>query len=507
MQQILLISILIIGVNLHTKAQKMEPSFIQIVKTQKNDLPITPPHIDWNKKSQLKNSQSVISLLDSIHSTLYDLETQITSDYRTYYLYNDQQDVTSFRYLIREPQNQQFRKDCEGLYTYDYSNKQVTMIESKYEESNTEPIEQFKHITSYNSFDSISEEKTSTWDFDYSDFYESSATTFNYNENQRLQTKETLRKYEFNGNWYKSGKQEYSYIEGLIDTLTEYYGVISSSQWIPKNKRTFNYNPDLNLNEETSYTYSGDEWVPSYKFSYIYNQNNKVSQKDYFMYSQTANDNWEHKGNYEYFYDQNDSLTEILGRTWFSSLNQWVWSERSNVYYDNNGHFIEQTFELWDYLSNTWFLIFKTEMEFEFSPYNSNIHIPYASNGYMILNEIIKINTLDLYTYNMGGNTSDYHDHLDFYYTDHGTPDKIIESDNENFQLFPNPTQDFVKVVSKDADFSGKCMVMDINGRILITTEIQNNQKLDLTGLTKGMYFVEIMDSKGNKSTSKVVKN
>lgn len=64
---------------------------------------------------------------------------------------------------------------------------------------------------------------------------------------------------------------------------------------------------------------------------------------------------------------------------------------------------------------------------------------------------------------------------------------------NNNFRIYPNPVEDFININdSKNTQFS-KAQILDVNGRVIVTTEIENN-KIDAKSLLKGAYFLRIGD-------------
>jgi len=78
------------------------------------------------------------------------------------------------------------------------------------------------------------------------------------------------------------------------------------------------------------------------------------------------------------------------------------------------------------------------------------------------------------------------------------------------FSIYPNPSSSGVftinSMITNAADAENKINVMDINGRVVFSTNLNsfnNEQTLDLSGLTNGIYFVEYTVGEF-KSTQKV---
>jgi len=84
-------------------------------------------------------------------------------------------------------------------------------------------------------------------------------------------------------------------------------------------------------------------------------------------------------------------------------------------------------------------------------------------------------------------------------------PLSVNELDLDNVKLFPNPVKNELYITS--SQIIDKLIVIDINGRVLNSIEISTtNYSLDVSKLTKGVYFLEIQSSE-SKSVKKFVKN
>ena len=84
-----------------------------------------------------------------------------------------------------------------------------------------------------------------------------------------------------------------------------------------------------------------------------------------------------------------------------------------------------------------------------------------------------------------------------------GTNDKSLDA----VSIFPNPTSGIVNVVSP-LDPITTITVMDLRGRLISTTEYnnQNTIQLDINNLTSSIYFIKLSTAGGNSITKRVVK-
>ncbi len=84
-------------------------------------------------------------------------------------------------------------------------------------------------------------------------------------------------------------------------------------------------------------------------------------------------------------------------------------------------------------------------------------------------------------------------------------PLSVEEFNTQSIKLFPNPAKRKLEITSNQ--IIDKLIIVDINGRILNSVDIsQAEYSLDVSSLSKGVYFLEIQSGE-NKSIKKFVKN
>ena len=80
-----------------------------------------------------------------------------------------------------------------------------------------------------------------------------------------------------------------------------------------------------------------------------------------------------------------------------------------------------------------------------------------------------------------------------------------VESININeLSIYPNPVKDGFRV----SGINGLTMLKlsDINGKVLLTKEINKNEYVSVSSLPRGMYIVKI-SSEGKEMEQKIIKN
>ncbi|MBV6484057.1 MAG: hypothetical protein KFKLKKLM_00540 [Flavobacteriales bacterium] len=75
----------------------------------------------------------------------------------------------------------------------------------------------------------------------------------------------------------------------------------------------------------------------------------------------------------------------------------------------------------------------------------------------------------------------------------------IEENKNEKFTLYPNPTKEVLNISFGSETISARFELMDIYGRIISTTNIENTTKFEISvaDLPQGYYVVNINSDKG----------
>ncbi|MHB0755150.1 T9SS type A sorting domain-containing protein [Polaribacter sp. M15] len=85
---------------------------------------------------------------------------------------------------------------------------------------------------------------------------------------------------------------------------------------------------------------------------------------------------------------------------------------------------------------------------------------------------------------------------------------QVLSLENNNlqskFSVYPNPVSNILNLTNIEGDFSFK--VFDITGKILLNGTRKASNKIDVSSLKKGLYFLEI-SSETIKSIKKIVKN
>ena len=72
--------------------------------------------------------------------------------------------------------------------------------------------------------------------------------------------------------------------------------------------------------------------------------------------------------------------------------------------------------------------------------------------------------------------------------------------------IFPNPTNDKFNISLKAGNSNARLILQDVTGKIMLNQAIQNNQQIDLSNYTNGIYFATIQSNNTVIGVQRVVK-
>jgi hypothetical protein len=83
----------------------------------------------------------------------------------------------------------------------------------------------------------------------------------------------------------------------------------------------------------------------------------------------------------------------------------------------------------------------------------------------------------------------------------------LVERFSEAVKVYPNPTQDWITIDNTDNTVV-TADLLDINGKLVLSSTVNGNQRLSVQELPAGNYILKMMDIEGNIiSTNHLVKN
>ena len=80
------------------------------------------------------------------------------------------------------------------------------------------------------------------------------------------------------------------------------------------------------------------------------------------------------------------------------------------------------------------------------------------------------------------------------------------QTTEHEFLIYPNPTSPVIWVRSDYVKNISGYSIYDLTGRKLISNELKTPE-IDVSSLTNGIYFIEVVNKNGRKQIGKFVKN
>ncbi len=345
------------------------------------------------------------------------------------------------------------------------------------------------------------------WDAVTSQWKVTGIVYYSYEANgDMLQTMDT----EWEGGsdlWVADVKNVYSFnADGTMKVLLSYVISETTNQWQAFMKTEYSYNAGGQRTKDlvsVLFDETATDWFAYSKVEYTYND--KSNLKEELAYSlDFTTQQMELSGKTEYIFDgsanlaqmieyEKDQITKIMTAKW-----------KSDFTLDNSGNIITEIFSNWDDNTQKWNVEYKDENVF-----NNN----YSFND-LILPVIFK--ELKIYLNHMlTGLTESVWDLLTSAWTLESKyvfnysakyPTSVEKLNSEAVRIYPNPVLDYI-MIDWPGDISPTTIeVSDLNGRKMLNENVTSNSRINLSGLTSGVYFYTII-ANGIRHHGKLIKN
>ena len=356
--------------------------------------------------------------------------------------------------------------------------------------------------------------------------------------------------YKYHIGWVRSEDdlevKEYSYDENnlLIATYTEQK---AGEEWYVRDSMT--YDANRNITRLSAYQILQGDWYYANYCDYTYNElNQRITRKNYNHFGEV----FELGGTYTYYYNEDGDLN-YFELDFFNMLFQ-----KADRVYDNNHHMLEENGQQYSFVLNqlvdSWRVVCNYNADgylIERYDYNaatdggplvettrniytrdSNNNITKAetySDGALTERHVYTYDETMLYSdlvpvenpendwpifhtnYNVMINdeywaadeqgTLQFITNYEYSYID--IFDSAEEIENSNVVVFPNPATD---VITIEADDYQSVEMVDITGKVVFSSEIENSLNIDVKEFNSGVYFVKLNGANGSLTQKVVVK-
>jgi hypothetical protein len=285
--------------------------------------------------------------------------------------------------------------------TLDENNLQTQSLVSVWQASSSEWVEQWKYEYSYTANDDLFEETEFVWDPDLSD-------------------------------WVYSWKAQLSYdVSDMLILKEEFDWDIDTESWLSSWKSEYTYEGSSNVKDQTDSQYVDELWQEVWKGEYTFDEQNNPLTETYSVLEEGATQ-LSYAARYEYFYDQEVLLSDVLAPSpgWFLA--------------DYSEQIVSKPLA---YVS------------YEYNPDPAGFEIYYR--------EV-------------------------YYYNPAGFPLGVSNLSAPIASLFPNPVRESL-TINFDAEFpAARFDLFDLSGKSVLQVQVENGTRLNLEELEEGVYLYRI---------------
>ncbi len=329
-----------------------------------------------------------------------------------------------------------------------------------------------------------------------------------------------------NNNWTNLMKEESQYDDTTNSMINTQY-VWSNNKWNKEIKSVFSYNNDNKLIQELNYKwkYNLKDWLLVEKWDYSYNAQGKpLTDSLYWWYANSQEWALQKKIDYEYINDK--ELHYIFYTNWDSNTNQWIASKKKWYLYDLQWRLINLSSYEWDDTKDSnWKLTNRKYYGYDDNDYlneYADINIEPRDDGYvqhelmfetneydfsLMFNDILfpnYLNKQELKFHHKLLNTSLGQQNYDtkqeeqyravkYYYS----PIFVTGTDSydfisESINIYPNPAKESIHINYPSEHTRTLFELYDINGKKIISSNINKAESIDINTLRKGVYIYRI---------------
>lgn len=424
-------------------------------------------------------SSSIKQKLDSVvdHNLNATISQWIKSS-KDEYKYDASGKWTTGIYYNWNSTTSQWVNSSKDEFTYNANGKWATDINSEWNTTTSQWVNNLKNEYSYNGSGYSTQILISDWDVSTNQWVNNSKYEFTYNGNGYL-TQVLVSEWDIaTSQWVASIRYDYTYDANNNYTLILIYSWDKdTSQWENAMKHEFTYDASSKLTM-TLVSIWMDEWIPYTKDEYTYDANSRLATDIHSILSYTSFplqlvlDSKD-----EYSYDANGNITQDLVSKWDASISQWVYYSKDINTYDLSYSFSDLIFPSGYSMIAFAYLISISDV------YNKPLDdIEYLWNK-TITDWDNNIKTIYYYSELNGSGVNDL------------KADKLI--------IYPNPVSEGFRLNNSEKNV--QVSIYDLSGSLLFIKQISDDEYINVSTLSQGLYMVRVTTEKGS-ATRKFVK-
>ncbi len=391
--------------------------------------------------------------------------------------------------------NEDWIKYYLSEYAYNPKGFNSQSINHELNEEESEMVPMYKNdfffdengnVTSINH--SRQEENSGSWEYSHK-------TTYAYDVDLNLTNYILYGRNESNTDWIPFHKVEFDFdsdSDGKVIKSRSYGWNELNNDWNFIGKEDFTYDENNYLVQRTSYSQMGDEWRNSRKTEYVNDQDGNTLQRTSFKSLDGVD--WVYNSRDERVFNLSGLVTKVTRADWIDSTNTWMYDIRQDYAYDTDENLTESITFAWDTVSNDWLYVSKVELAYNLNFVHEDILLPTSWPEFSITYNIMPLykNMLTEVVYFTKVDTTwKIEDREIYYYADRDVS-SVSDLITDQVKIYPNPANDFISIEGFVNSGSVVADLFDQQGRQLLTQDVSESNRINVSHLKSGLYFCKI---------------
>jgi len=307
--------------------------------------------------------------------------------------------------------------------------------------------------------------------------------TYTYNDNGNVTSAIT---FDYSGGtWVNDLKEDCSY-NGEGDIVQVMESDWDGTAWQLSKKYDYTYNGSGYIETKITSIYQSGNWVNSLKSEYTYDGNGKMTLD--FVSAWSTAKGWQTDSKYEYAYDINQRISEIVRSTIDVGMGEWELNKRNAFTHDENGNLTRRDDSMW---IGSWNVYQYEEFTHSNTYTLADLLLPYSwllqyfYFAHQLTGTIRYVYNYDVVNFMQFSRSTYIYSQQNVGITDNVVP---------VYSVYPNPVTDKLNFTLPENTQNAMVQLSDLYGRKVLECTVSNNQSISVNHLASGMYICNITD-------------
>lgn len=417
------------------------------IENNKNNKHLIQFYREWNfETNKFESGSKYVNKYDADGNETYGLvqkwntELQNWENY-TQHIFNINQNSKINLYQQWNKDDKQWQNQVKIFNELNSDGNIINALILKWDIDTKEWVNYFKKINSYTTNGKITRTVTIKWNIDKNKWE-------NYTQ-QNLYYDSLGHTIKYNILYWDLDSEEWVYDKQYLYSYNYKYKTLELTQiWDKNNKEwhnvqreVFKYDSLGNkiLSLAQSWNRETSTWKNKTQTLKFYN--NQTLTKSLFQYWNDSIEKWINKHQWLFTENSSDNTHESLSQKWDNDTKEWINDKRTISKFDIYGNYKQYLYQSWERYAEEWIDVVKE----------------------------------------------------DFFWSKFETSG-LLSNSLESIKIYPNPASEFINIIT---DFSLKnnyYQIISASGEILESNILNENYKINISNLPKGVYFLNIVD-------------